>query len=348
MLPAFANATRNSKLAALVSDNQEKLRVLGRRYRVEHLCRYGELDQLLRSGAIDAIYIALPNTQHAACAMQAAEAGIHVLTEKPLAVTTSECKQMIEAARRSAVKLMVAYRLHFDAATLEIAELARSGQLGDLRYFTSSFSMQVDDGNIRLRSDTAGGPLFDIGIYCINAARMAFDAEPTAVLATAVTHDDPRFREVPETVAVTMRFPRSRVANFVCSFGAANRSTYEIVGTAGCLIADPAYPYAQGIRYVLRSGDRSRVRQFRKSDQFAAELLYFSDCILHDREPEPSGEEGLIDVTITEALNESILSGRWIALDLSQRQRRPAKDQAITCRAVKRPSLVAARSPSRK
>jgi hypothetical protein len=99
---------------------------------------------------------------------------------------------------------------------------------------------------------------------------------------------------------------------------------------------------------VLHSGDRSHVRQFKKSDQFAAELLYFSDCILKDREPEPSGEEGLIDVTIIEALNESLLSGKWIALDLSQRQRRPAKDQAITCPAVKRPSLVAVRSPSRK
>jgi predicted dehydrogenase len=169
----------------------------------------------------------LPNTQHASYATKAAKAGIHVLTEKPLAVTTSECEQMIEAARHSATKLMVAYRLHFDAATLEIADLARSGQLGDLRYFTSSFSMQVDDGNIRLRSHTAGGPLYDIGIYCINAARMVFGAEPTEVLATAATHDDPRFREVPETVAAIMRFPRSRLASFVCSFGAANRSTYE-------------------------------------------------------------------------------------------------------------------------
>ena len=312
------------------------------------LCSYDQLDRLLARGAIDAIYIALPNTQHASYAIKAAQAGVHVLTEKPLAVTTSDCQQMIQAARRSAAKLMVAYRLHFDAATLEIAELAQSGQLGELRYFTSSFSMQVDDGNIRLRSDTAGGPLYDIGIYCINAARTVFAAEPIEVLATAASHDDPRFGEVPETIAVTMKFPRGMVASFVCSFGAANRSTYEIVGTTGSLIADPAYPYAQGIRYELRSAGRTQVRQFRNSDQFGAELLYFSDCILNDREPEPSGEEGLIDIAIIEALNESISSGRWIALDLSQRQRRPAMDQAITCPAVKRPSLVAAKSPSRK
>jgi predicted dehydrogenase len=347
-LPAFANARPNSRLVALVSDNDEKLSKLGRLYGVEHLYKYDDIGQLFGSGTIDAVYIALPNSLHASYTLEAARAGIHVLVEKPLAVTAPECEQMIDAAAQAHVKLMVAYRLHFDAATLEIAELARSGKIGDLRYFSSTFSMQVAGGNIRLKRETAGGPLYDIGIYCINAARMIFAAEPLEVMATAATHDDPRFAEVPETVSVTMKFPRGLMAAFTCSLGAASRSSYEIVGTDGSIIVDPAYPYADGIRYELRVAGHSQTRQFRKTDQFAAELLYFSDCILQDREPEPSGEEGLIDVQIIEAINESILSGRWVALGLTQRQRRPTRDQAISRPAVRRPALIGASSPTRR
>src|SRR6202044_2247805 len=99
---------------------------------------------------------------------------------------------------------------------------------GDLRFFTSQFSMQVDEGNIRLQRDKGGGPLYDIGIYCINAARTVFAAEPVEVMATAVTHNDGRFKEVPETVAVVMKYPEKQIASFTCSFGAADRSVYEV------------------------------------------------------------------------------------------------------------------------
>jgi glucose-fructose oxidoreductase len=345
VLPAFAHARRNSVLAALVSDDERKLRTLGRRYRVSRLCRYDEVDELFSSGEIDAVYIALPNSMHAEYTVRAARAGLHVLCEKPMAVSTRECQQMIEATRRARVKLMIAYRLHFERANLEVARIVRSGKLGDIRYFDSQFSMQVKAGNIRLDQELGGGPLYDIGIYCINAARSALAAEPTHVWATATNSGDARFKEVPETVTAVMKFPRNRVASLTCSFGAADRSAYEVVGTRGSLRMNPAYEYAEGLAFEVTIGERKRSRQFAKRDQFAPELLYFSDCVQRDRDVEPSGEEGLADVRIIEAMRESMADGRFIATGLTQRDQRPTLEQEIRKPAVRKPKLVNVQQP---
>lgn len=342
VLPAFGHARRNSVLSALVSGSPKKLRALGSRYGVKRLCNYEEADELLGSGQLDAVYIALPNDQHREWAVRAARYGLHILCEKPMAPTPRDCEQMIRAAAAAKVKLMIAYRLHFERANLEAAQIARSGKLGALRYFSSDFSMQVRPHNIRLEAPKAGGPLYDIGIYCINAARYTLSREPTQVWATATKSRDRRFREVEETAVVAMRFADERVASFNCSFGAADRSTYTVVGSRGSITLDPAYEYAQGLAYQLTVDGRSKKKQFGKRDQFAAELLYFSDCILHDREPEPGGAEGLADVRVIEALRESIRSGRWVTVELSRKKHRPTMRQAYAQPPVARePALVA-------
>ena len=340
ILPAFARAGRNSALAALVSDDPQKLRKLSRRYGVRHVCGYPDADELFESGEVDAVYITLPNSMHREYTERAARAGLHVLCEKPMAVTSKDCARMIEVTRRNGVKLMVAYRLHFERGNLEAAQMAHAGTLGDLRFFTSNFSMQVAPENFRSSRKLGGGPLYDIGIYCINAARAAFAAEPMEVLATAVARRDQRFKEVPETVAVVMKFPQERIASFTCSFGASGRSAYEIVGTKGSITLDPAYEYAQGVEYTVRLGDRKRSKRYEKSDQFAPELLYFSDCILRSLEPEPSGEEGIADVRIIEALNRSIETGRWVSTELPQRKRRPTLRQEIRRPGIRPPHPV--------
>lgn len=347
VLPAFQHAKRHAVLAGLVSGSQNKLTQLGRRYRVAHLHRYETADKLFASGDIDAVYIALPNSLHATWAIRAARAGLHVLCEKPMAVTARECARMIGVARRHRVKLMVAYRLHFERANLEVAELVRSEKrIGPLRYFDSQFSMQVKPGNIRLQRRLGGGPLFDIGLYCLNAARYVFAAEPAEVWATALRSGDRRFREVPETVTAAMRFSGDRIATFTCSFGAADRSRYEIVGTRGSIVVEPAFEYAEGLAYQLIIDGRKRRKQFAKSDQFAPELVHFAQCIRAHREPEPSGQEGLIDVRIVEAMERSMVSGRWVSLAARPtRRRRPSLDQEIRRPTVPRePELVNAQS----
>jgi predicted dehydrogenase len=347
VLPAFAHARRNSALAALVSDEPKKLEQLGRRYRVPNLCHYEALDELYASGAIDAVYIALPNRLHRKFAVHAAQAGLHVLCEKPLAVTVRDCEQMISASHEHRVKLMTAYRLHFERANLEVAQLVRSGKLGKPRFFSSEFSMQVSPGNIRLDHELGGGPLYDIGIYCLNAARAAFAADPVEVWATATNSGDRRFREVDETVAVAMRFKDERIATFTCSFGAADRSVYSVTGTKGSVTVEPAFEYAEGLGYTARIAGRTRRKHFAKSDQFAPELLYFSDCVLRNRKPEPSGEEGLVDVRAIEGMLRSIRTGRWVSLKMRQRRNRPTLRQEIRRPAVRRePRLVNAASAS--
>ena len=347
VLPAFKHAKRNSVLAALVSGDEKKLKQLGRRYGVKRLCGYDGVNELFASGEIDAVYIALPNDMHKDYTIRAASAGVHVLCEKPMAVTSSECEEMIRATREANVKLMIAYRLHFERANLEAAKFARSGKLGELRFFSSDFSMQVSDDNIRLNPpDKGGGPLYDIGIYCINAARYCLGEDPVEVWATGTRSKDPRFREVDETVAATMRFKDERVATFTCSFGAADKAVYSITGTKGSLTLDPAYEYAMGLSYRMKIGERTTTKKFGKSDQFAPELLYFSDCILNNREPEPSGEEGLGDVRIIEGMLRSIASGRVEPVEVPQ-DRRPTMRQEIRSPAVPRePKQVNAKPAS--
>ena len=347
VLPAFKHARSNSSLAALVSSNEKKLRQLGRRYRVPRLCGYDGVDELFASGEIDAVYIALPNDMHKEYTIRAARAGLHVLCEKPMAVTARECEEMIRATRNARVKLMIAYRLHFERANLEAAQHARKGTLGELRFFSSDFSMQVREHNIRLQRSHGGGPLYDIGVYCINAARYCLSEDPTEVWATAPEAATVVSGRSMKPWSVRCASKSGRLATFTCSFGAADRSTYTITGTRGSLTVDPAYEYAEGLAYRMNVEARQKSRKFAKSDQFAPELLYFSNCIRNDREPEPSGKEGLLDVRIIEGMQRSISRGRWVRLTIPQRQRRPTLRQEIRRPAVTRePKLVEATGAS--
>jgi predicted dehydrogenase len=347
VLPAFENASKNSELTALISDDPAKLKKLARKYGVERTYHYEQYDECLRSGEIDAIYIALPNHMHHEYTTRAAKAGIHVLCEKPLAMTVREAEEMVEACRQAKVKLMTAYRLHFEKANLKALEIVRSGKLGDPRYFNSSFSMQVKDGNVRLSKRRGGGTLYDIGIYCINAARSLFQAEPEKVFAIQLSGNDDRFTEVEEMVGAQLVFPGSRLASFVCSFGAADVSSYRIVGTEGNLVVHDAYEFETEIGHTLTTGKRSKETEFPKRDQFAPELLYFSRCILDDEEPEPSGAEGLADMRVIEALYTSAETGRPVEIGDPVRVAHPKPEQEISRPSIRRPPLVHAATPSR-
>src|SRR6185369_337081 len=153
---------------------------------------YEEYDSVMKSGEIDAVYIALPNHMHRDFAVRAARAGVHVLCEKPMAVTADDCEEMVRAASDANVRLMVAYRLHFDRANLEAMKVIESGKLGDIRLFNSVFTMSVKEGDIRLQRKTGGGTLYDIGLYCINAARYLFRAEPMEMFAFSANNGDAR------------------------------------------------------------------------------------------------------------------------------------------------------------
>ncbi len=343
VLPAFGNARRNSKLAAIVSGDPEKREQLKKKYDVERAVDYGQFDELAKSGDIDAVYIALPNSMHAEYAERAARAGLHVLCEKPMAVTEAECELMGRVARENRVKLMIAYRLHFERANLEAAEIARSGRIGEPRLFTSTFTMTVVPDNIRVKRAMGGGVLYDIGIYCINAARALFRDEPLEVHAAAAG----AIGDVEESVSAVLRFQSERLASFTCSFGAGDVSEYRLVGTKGELAVDPGYEYAKPLEHRLSlDGNVVSERRFAKRDQFAPELLYFSDCVLQNRDPEPSAEEGLADVRVIRALYQSIETGRPVELAPYQRRERPSLEQEIRRPPIEKPQVIHARAPS--
>src|ERR1700733_5494875 len=260
MLPAFAHATENSELRALVSGDPAKLQELSKTYQAPLTYSYEQYQECLHSGEVDAVYIALPNSLHCEYAVAAAQAGIHVLCEKPMAVTEEECERMIREARQGQVRLMIANRLHFDSSHLEAVKIVASGELGTPRIFSSMMTMQVKDGNVRLDKKLGGGPLYDIGIYCINAARRLFGEEPNEVLAMSASMQDPRFAEVEETASAILRFSHGALATFTCSFGAARESNYEMGGSQAVLRADPAYERSRpSTLSLIRDGQKKDV-----------------------------------------------------------------------------------------
>ena len=344
VLPAFAHARHNTQLTALVSDDPTKLATLARKYQVKSTFSYDDYERCLEQ--VDAVYIALPNSMHAEYTIRAARAGVHVLCEKPMAVTANQCERMIAACDEHRVKLMVAYRLHFETISLKVIDLVRRGRIGEPKFFNSSFSMRVRPGNIRTNHALGGGTLYDIGVYCINAARALFRAEPTEVLAMSVDGGAARVGDVDESTGALLRFDGERIAAFITSFNAADVASYRIVGTEGDVRVDPAYEYAEGLVCNLTANGKTTRTSTGKRDQFAPELLYFSDCILEDRTPEPSGREGLQDVRIVEALYKSAETGKVIAIPRTPERKRPTLAQNIVRPPVKKPRLVKVKSAS--
>lgn len=349
VLPAFRHAKSKASLAALVTGSPKKAKLVSRKYGVETVASYEQYDELLQSGLIDAVYIALPNEQHAEFACRALAAGIHVLCEKPLAVTSEECRRMIATAEASGSKLMTAYRLHFDVPNLKAMEMCRRGKLGELKTFVSSFSYVLKDKkNIRVRPLVGSGPLWDLGIYCINAARYVFGTNPTEVLATSVRRSHGTFTDADESVSAILRFPDLRTAVIHSSFGMAESSYFEVYGDKGMLRLQNAYEYAFPPELTTLIGGKRSKKTFEVVDQFAPELSYFSKCILENAPVEPNGEEGFADVAVMEAIEASLKTHGVVAVDYGALRKTAEPVPAMGERRpkVEEPTLVDVRSAS--
>jgi len=348
VLPAFRHAHKNSVLAAIVTGDPIKAKKLSRKYEVNIACSYDDYGDLLYSGDIDAVYICLPNHLHFDYVMPAVRAGIHVLCEKPLTLSLDNAEMIRHSAHNSNVKVMTAYRLHFEPSNIRALELCRSGEIGSIKYFNSNFSFRIEDpNNIRLKHETGGGPVWDIGIYCINAVRNIFQCEPTDVVAFSTVQDEDLFSEVEETVAVAMKFPGDRVACFTCSFGADTVSEFRVVGDSGSIRLENAYDYATTRQLTMVHDMKSRTVKFKKNDQFAPELVYFSDCIINDEEPEPSALEGMADIRVILAIYESIRSGSVVHLPFADlKRKRPSREMKMNYPGISEPRSIRARSPS--
>ena len=348
MMPAV-NHTGNSEITAFVTDDPEKAKVLGERYNVENSYKYDQFDQLLSSGKIDAVYLATPNWRHAEFIIPALNAGIHVLTEKPLEVSTDKCREIMAAATQSSAKLMVAYRLHFEPSTLALIQKIRSGDLGELRMFTATFSQMVDPANHRAKNGVLAGPLFDMGPYPINACRYAFGEEPTEVVsAISIRHADSQLGDVDDTVAVTLRFPNDKIAMFTVSYAANSVDNYVVVGTKGSVMMTPGFGFGKAFEQQITIADKKSHETFAATDQFGGELRYFSDCIQKNRYPEPDAEEGYADIRVIEGILEAAKTGKSVTLPEFTRSRRidPEEQKQTLSKNSPPSSLVNAAHPT--
>lgn len=337
--------TGNSEVVALVTGHEEKAAEVGKKYGITDVYTYDQYDDLLRSGKIDAAYLAIPNFDHLELAVKTLEAGIHLLLEKPMAVSVAECQQIIAAGEKSGARLMIAYRLHHEPATLKAIERVRDGEIGTVRFFNSSFSQQVSRQNHRAKHGYWAGPVPDMGPYTINTARNLFGAEPIEVYATGVCTDPERFT-MEDTVAVTMKFPAERVAAFVVSYSGGDVDEYRVVGSNGDLLSNPGYQVGTAMKHELTVEKKKSSESFPTTDHFGGELKYFSDCIRENRRPEADGEEGMLDVRVLAAIEQSLKTGQPQRLDPYHRSRRPDPKQVEKLSAVKEPELVGAHRPS--
>ncbi len=314
ILPAFG-LCNSSYPAALVSGHPEKARQLAGVYGIDAQAIYGyeDFERIRDNGRIDVVYIVLPNSLHAEYTIRALQAGKHVLCEKPMAATLAECEAMIDASQKAERALGVAYRLHYEPMNLAVMEMCRKKQFGEIKTFTASNCQNVKAPNIRLSGPLGGGPVGDVGVYCINAARYTIGEEPVDAIAIhRHPPGDTRFREVPESVSFLLRYPSGVLAACECSFGTARSSSYQVLCEHGSIQMNPAYSYS-GLRLStmsLKDATPSRTELFiEPNNQFAAEVDAFSKCVLQKKALPTPGEMGLQDMRIVLAVSESARLG---------------------------------------
>lgn len=325
-LPGVAQSG-NSTIAAIVTGDLAKGAELAAFHGVPQVVGYADYDALLASGTVDAVYIALPNSLHADFTIRAAKAGKHIMVEKPLATSVAEAEAMIAAADAAGVFLMTAYRLHNEPGTLAVLDHIRRGSIGTPLIFQSIFSFQMAAGNHRLHAAHWGGPLQDVGVYCVNAARHVFEEEPVEATARLTQpKDDPRFAEVEATIAATLRFPSGGLAQLVASFGAGAVDNYRVVGSAGDLELDPGFKFETAMKLRLRRAGVTEETLFPQIDHFGAQVAYFSDCITAGTPPEADGAEGLADMRVLLAIEAAARSGEPQPIVSPPRPRHPTAD----------------------
>ena len=317
LLPAFAKC-QYARPVALVSGHPEKAKEQAAKYGIDpkNIYNYDNFDSIRDNPAIDVVYIVLPNGMHAEYTIRGAQAGKHVLCEKPMANTPAECEAMIAACREAERKLMIAYRLQYEPVTQKAIELARSPEaVGVIKQVTAEGGFNIGDPKQwRLNRKLAGGgSLMDIGIYALQAARYLSGEEPIEVTAISYsTPNDPRFKEVEETVEFDLRFKSGAVGSCLSSYGfGCNR--FRVYGTAGQIQSEPFLSY-QGNRLWQgedRHGDGLAIKP---GNHFSLEMDHFAQCVLNDETPKTPGEEGLRDVKIITAIYEAAKSGTAVKL----------------------------------
>ena len=299
--------TKRCKLAGIVSGTASKREDWAKKYDLasEHIYTYETFDKIADDDAIDIVYVVLPNGMHCEYTIRAAKAGKHVFCEKPMAISSVECRRMIDACKKAERLLGIGYRCQFEPHHLKCIELAQSKEFGEIKEIVAGFGFKIGDPKQwRLNKKLAGGgPLMDVGIYAIQACRYLTGLEPELITAVETKTDPVKFAEVEETLSFTMKMGDVNCSlNTSYAFnGINNFHAYCDKGNFGL---EPAYSY-KGIKGKTSKGPI----EFGQVDHFAAELDHFAECVSEGSELKVPGVTGLQDLLIMEAIFKAAESG---------------------------------------
>jgi predicted dehydrogenase len=318
VLPAFAHS-KKAKLVAVVSGDKKKAEKFARDFNASQACSYDEFSQCLENPQVDAIYIATPPGEHEKYAVAAAKAGKHVISEKPLAATVEQARNMVSTCRRNKVLFMTAYRKYFEPSSLTLKKMITSGELGRIDIIHTLFSELRPFGDnsspwLFSKKLCGGGPLTDLGVYCINTTRWLVNEDPIRASGISWVRDKRRYKDVEEGVAFRLDFKSGLVLQGTAAYSAAFSSFVHIHGKKGWAELGPAFAFEEERRLCGKVGGKWFDRTFKAMDEFVLEIDEFSNCIKEGREPEPTGEQGLRDIIIIDAIYRAVKQRRPVAI----------------------------------
>ncbi|MCK5247848.1 Gfo/Idh/MocA family oxidoreductase [Candidatus Bipolaricaulota bacterium] len=315
VIPALTKAN-NAELVAIASRDRANADQCARDFGIAKA--YGDYMALLSDPEIEAVYIPLPNHLHSQYAMAAAEAGKHVLCEKPIAGSLADGIRMFDASEQHDVLLMEAFMYRFHPQTQRVLELVGSGLIGGPHLVRASHSFPLHLENraddCRWNRETAGGCLNDVGIYCLDVAQLLFKSEPTSAFARA-EYRAPHSAEV--ALHGIVEFSPNRALIFDCSFIDAHQGEYAVLGDRGRITAFRTFHPGRGrdVEIVVETGGESRIERIDAANEYRLEVEHFSSCIRSGTRPSIPRSASLQNLRIVEALQRSAQAGTRIRID---------------------------------
>lgn len=312
LAPALQETTL-CRLAGIVTGSPDKAKVWSEKYAIpqQNIYNYDNFDKIKDNPEIDVVYVVLPNAMHAEYTIRAAQAGKHVICEKPMALTVKDGQEMIAACKKANRLLSVGYRLYFEPYHLEARRLGIEKVYGRVKMLETSlgFSM-ANPKSWRLDKKLGGGgAIVDLGLYAIQGARRVTGEEPVRVQAQAFTLDKNVFKGIPETVFWQMEFPGGALSNSSTTYTSYVDRLYA-TAEKGWFSLGPAFN-AIGTKGYTRDGEMNCQTN---AYQQTAQMDDFAHCILHNRTSIVSGEEALKDIRVLEAIFQSIESGQAVRI----------------------------------
>lgn len=306
--------TQRCYLAGIVTGTPEKARDWKEKYNIpdKNIYNYQNYDSIKDNPDIDIVYVVLPNGMHAEYTIRGAKAGKHMICEKPMAITPEECQQMIQACKDAGKLLSIGYRLHFEPNNMTLVRLAKDKVYGKVKTITAKNGFRIQPGVWRLDKELAGGgPLMDVGIYCVQGAIYVTGNNPIAITAKEGRKTDPeKFTEVEESITWTMDFPDGAVCHGETSYSE-GMSLLRADAETGWYELQPAYGYG-GITGNTKLGNLELI----EINQQAMQMDDFANCVVENKPSRVPGEMGLRDVKILQAIYESARTGKKVSLKL--------------------------------